>query len=51
MLIFAKFMLTVSHNGNPVISNIQRYDIQKKLNTCLNQMLMLQNEQGLQHSL
>ena len=29
MLIFAKFMLTVSHNSNPVISNIQRYDIQK----------------------
>ena len=24
MVIVAKFMLTVSHNGNPVISNIQR---------------------------
>ena len=30
-------MLTLSHNGNPVIYNTQRQNTQKKLNNVLNQ--------------
>ena len=48
----AKLLLTVSHNDNPIIYNIQRWNSKKKTwTTFWIKMLTWENEQGSQHSL